>query len=102
MSHCDIRLIGDVVFWLALTGYRLSLTPIKYCVLDLGSFASITAPNERDTLKLKENYANDIVEEKMCVVPKHCGLKLKMLSPAPRLKETAHRHCYCVAQAMTL
>jgi hypothetical protein len=26
-SHCDIRLIGDVVFWLALTGYRLSLTP---------------------------------------------------------------------------
>jgi hypothetical protein len=62
----------------------------KYCVLDLGSFASITALNERDTLKLKENYANDIVEERMCVVPKHCGLKLKMLSPAPRLKKTAH------------
>jgi hypothetical protein len=26
----------------------------------------------------------------MCVVLKHCGLKLKMLSPAPRLKKTAH------------
>jgi hypothetical protein len=26
----------------------------------------------------------------MCVVLKHCGLKLKMHSPAPRLKKTAH------------
>ena len=40
---------------------------IKYCVLDLGSYASMPAPNERDTLKLKENYANDnSTREEVC------------------------------------
>jgi hypothetical protein len=64
--------MGDVVFWLAQRGSRLSLTPIKYCVLDLGSYASMPAPNEKDTLKLTEHYANDIVQEAKCVVPKNC------------------------------
>ena len=34
----------------------------------------------------------------MCVVPKHCGLKLTCFHPKPRLKKTAHRHC-CVVFA---
>jgi hypothetical protein len=74
----------------------MPLSCLKCCVLDLGSYVSMPAPNERDTLKLKENYANDIVKEEVC------GLKRTMLSPSPRLKKTAHHHCTLFMLAMTL
>jgi hypothetical protein len=48
-----------------------------YWILDPGLYALMPAPNERDTLKLKENYdTNDIVEEEECVAPKLCALTL--------------------------